>query len=503
MIPLLLISLSVVAPFLIINPTAFPFLGIALFLLVLSTLLFSLKKQKSISDYLYYAFIVASTVFIVFRANSFLIFLNIIASIYFGSLLIATDRKGHNLSIIGFVLLPFQLFIEFLKTKNIFTFEWNKFKVRSFESIKISETVLSLFITAVVLAIIVPLLASANPIFDTWVKTVINSLNIAKFIEELFGDYLPMHIIRFILVIIFIFLLPRIASYIHTDKEHIQNSSEITFPLLIPKLMTAVILAVFFASQIQLYTATAETLAALTISHSQYTREVFAQLCVVALIIFGLGYMDKSQSRISKILTYILVAEGIFLTLIAFKSVNDYSTTFGFTHKRLWGYTGVAWMVGAFALFIYSFQKNQHHQKLIGNLAVYSGIILFAVNIANFDYLIYHYKKSVTGEGVDHNYLARTLSSDAYSFSEELSINFQILHGQKIPNAISTYEVLWKIKNLQKKYKELDIRTFNLSEYRQYQSVKDINTQQYEDSIQVIIKKTQPPQPIPIKVIDE
>lgn len=503
MIALILIALSVIAPFLIITPSAFPFLGIAVFLVVLSTLLFSLKKQKTFSDYLYYAFIVASSVFVVLRANSFLIFLNIVTSIYFGSLLIANHKKGHNLSSIGFVLLPFQLFIEFLKTKNIFTFEWKKFKVRSFENIKISETVLSLFITAVVLAIIVPLLASANPIFDTWVKTVINSLNIAKFIEELFGDYLPMHIIRLILVIIFVFLLPRIASYIHTDKEHAHNSTEIAFPLLIPKLITAIILAVFFASQIQLYTASAETLAALAMSHSQYAREVFGQLCVVALIIFGLGYMDKSHSRMAKILTYILVAEGIFLTLIAFKSVNDYSTTFGFTHKRLWGYTGVAWMIGAFALFIYSFQKNQHHQKLIRNLAIYSGFILIVVNIVNFDYLIYHYKKSVTGEGVDHSYLAHTLSSDAYSFSDQLSINFQILHEQKTPNVVPTYEILRKIENLQKNYKKLDLRTFNFSEYRQYKSVKDINIQQYEDDIQEILKKTQPPQPIPIKVIDE
>ncbi len=500
MIAFTLIVLSVISPFLIITPTAFPFIGIALFFILLATLLLSLKKEKSFSDYLYYGFILASSAFIVLRSNPFLIFLNIVSTIYFGSLLIAENKKGQNFGIFSLIFLPFLLFLEFLNTKNIFPLELKNLKRGSFERKKIRETLFSLLITVAVIGIIVPLLASANPIFDNWVNTFINALNIGKLVDRLFGDYLPLHIIRLIFVTIFIFLLPRIASYINTNQEPTHHGSEMVFPLLMAKLLTVVILVLFFTTQIQLYMATSETLQALSLTHSQYAREVFAQLCVVALIIFGLIYMDKSHSRFAKILTYMLVVEGIFLTSIALKSVYDYSQTFGFTHKRLWGYTGVAWMLGTFGLFIYNFQRNDHHQKLMKNIAIYSGFILLSVNIANFDYLIYHYKKSATGEGIDQAYLTRTLSSDADSYSEQLVTNYQILQQQEIPNVIPTYEILRKIEDLQNKYKKLDIRTFNLSEYRAYQNVKNISIKKYEDSIQEIIKKIQPQKPIPIKV---
>lgn len=37
-----------------------------------------------------------------------------------------------------------------------------------------------------------------------------------------------------------------------------------------------------------------------------------------------------------------------------------------------------------------------------------------------------------------------------------------------------------KIERLQRKYKNLDLRTLNISEYREYQKVKSMETQKYQ-----------------------
>ena len=98
--------------------------------------------------------------------------------------------------------------------------------------------------------------------------------------------------------------------------------------------------------------------------------------------------------------------------------------------------------------------------------------------------MIYHYRKSVTHRGVDYLYLSR-LSSDSGSYGEQ----FQILEQSVIDKdkyypdyynySFPGQNLLRRIKKLQDKYKNLDLRTFNLSEYLQYQEIKSIDTEKY------------------------
>lgn len=104
---------------------------------------------------------------------------------------------------------------------------------------------------------------------------------------------------------------------------------------------------------------------------------------------------------------------------MALKSVNDYSNQWGFTEKRLWGYTGVFWMLFVLTSYSYTYFKQLQDILFVKVVIAITVLTLLAINIANFDYLTYHYRKSTTGQGVDHGYLAY-LSADAYSYKEEL-----------------------------------------------------------------------------------
>jgi hypothetical protein len=104
---------------------------------------------------------------------------------------------------------------------------------------------------------------------------------------------------------------------------------------------------------------------------------------------------------------------------MALKSVYDYNSNWGLTHKRLWGYTGVIWIVTVLIYFAYKYYKNISDTRFVKFVTFFSGLVLVGVNIANFDYLIYNFGKSITHRGIDYYYLA-TLSSDSRSYNEQL-----------------------------------------------------------------------------------
>ena len=111
-------------------------------------------------------------------------------------------------------------------------------------------------------------------------------------------------------------------------------------------------------------------------SNSMQTNEVFAQLSIVALVIFGLVYNDKSRKESAKISTYVLLIQAVFLTFVALKSVFDYSTTWGFTQKRLYGYAVILWILGLLISFTYKYVKEVSNTFFIKTSIIYSAFIL-------------------------------------------------------------------------------------------------------------------------------
>lgn len=476
-LPLVIAALSLLFSILIVPIQSFPYLGIAVTFACLSTLVFALKKNRTTKDIFAYIATLIFSFCIIWRANVLLTFLDIIAVFYLGTLLSISKKDKDTLGFIKLATSPFTFLLEAVKTKNMFPFA--KSITRSIVNPKKNAVSLnSILITIALLVVIIPLLASANPFFEHLVNTLLSIFQIQSLFKFLFSGLL---IPRAILFCIFLFILPRLASLVHSEKNVPTFSLALeSIPLLLPKVAVSIVLAIFFITQAQLYFSDTETLKALDYTYSQYAREVFAQLTVVAGIIIGLLYNDRNRSKWSKLLAYLLIGEGLFLTFMAFKSVNDYSNQWGFTEKRLWGYTGVFWMLFVFALYLYSYTKRMKDTIFVQSVILLTVFTLFAVNVLNFDYLIYHNRKSITGQGIDHDYLV-WLSADSHSYKEELleadkAIQLTAQTGEGYNPA---WTIARNIERLQRKYDKFDLRTLNISEYREYVDVKGIDIKSY------------------------
>src|SRR3989344_4608787 len=108
--------------------------------------------------------------------------------------------------------------------------------------------------------------------------------------------------------------------------------------------------------------------------------------------------------------------------------------------------------------------------------------IHFSYFVFSFDYIISHFRRASTGQGVDYEYLSR-LSSDSLSYK---SLLFEITKksSESIGDVEKTqaanfglWTLIYKIERLQEKYEDPDFRGFNLLEYLQYKEIKDVNTE--------------------------
>jgi hypothetical protein len=480
---LIILAISALVPFSIIVPDQFPFTGVSISFLVLSMLAFALIKQKGVYETILFMSSLLLSLFFILRANEFLLFLNTIALFYTNSLMILFSQKLETISAIQLIFSPLIVFFESLKiTQPLYRLKRNKLSVMHIHEPQ--QHLFSILITLGILCIIIPLLSSANPLFSNLINNIASSLNMKQLFEILFSENSMMLINRFLMFLVLAVFLPRVATYIssgQSPKQKLTETNEKNTMLIIPKLVVGAVLFVFFVTQIQLYFSTEETLIALGYSHSQYAREVFAQLSLVVLIIFTLMYNDRGKTTLSRSSTYVLIMQAFFLSLMAFKSDFDYSSMFGFTYKRLWGFAGVFWIMGIITLFLTNYLKNEENRFLfIKQGALLSFITLLTVNIANFDYLIYHYSKARTESGIDHSYLSR-LSPDSQSYGKHLTALMEDFNTSKFHSA---QRLIDKSTYLREKYESFnDIRSFNLSEYRAYQEVKDIPLETYMEQL--------------------
>lgn len=453
----------------------FPFLGISLSLITIATLVFKFKEEKTTLTKVYFAITLLLALFIAVRTEASVIIINLLGIFYFGSLMAISKTERSPLRLVEAAFAPFFLLIKSLFTKSEFYLDYTKSVSASKKEGKTLEILLGVLISIVVLLIILPLLASANPIFQKLLINIGGTLNLENIlnifeIKSLFSLSLKLVLFFFLLL-----MLPKILTFMNREDFFLVIPIP-SLNLFIPKLVTALVLVVFIITQLQFYFATDSTLVALGYSHSEYAREVFGQLSVVAIVVFLLIYNDRGIKEGNKVLSYLLLVLGIFLTFAAFKSDFDYSNKWGFTHKRLYGFAVASFIFGNFLLFLYDFKNNLKTNFFSKAGVIFTGLILIAINLANFDYLIYNFRKSTTGEGVDYYYLS-ALSSDSLSFKKQLG---------ELENAPDEYRytgnrILYKIEILQNKYKNFDLRTFNFLEYKQYLDVKDIDAKAYRE----------------------
>ncbi len=484
----LVILFCLVGTYLLTFTNNFPYLGFAGFIIGLVFYVGYFKVAKNTFSKFLLNSILVLAVFMVVRSNETLLFLNTLAIFYLGALVSLQFTKDFNFRILEVLLSPMVIFFDSLTHKNevydLKELRQGKFSVNTQ---KLQEILKGLAISLLVLIIILPLLSEANPFFSALID-----VNLAQFIEKLFGPNAIFKAIVFTFLMIFI---PRLLSRINVSaNENVNIAAETQetrqISLLMPKLVTIVTLAVFLITQLQLYLATDEILQNMGYTSAVKTREVFTQLAIVSVIILLIVFKDKSKERLHQATSYLLALQTIFLIFVSLKSDLDNISNWGLTHIRLYGLIFIVWIAGMLFMTLYNYQKSLAESNLIRKAIILSVLLLVIVNTANFDRLIWKYGRYGTENGTDHQYLSY-LSTDANSYKEQLNVLLVELTKINTDSADDVYDSYnltspaWTIVNrlyiLRSEYEtRVPIRGFNLSRYLEYQNTKNINLEETE-----------------------
>lgn len=483
-IPLLSLILSIVVAWIIFPiVTGFPIMAFAILFVGVSSLMYVLKKDKVWTDSILYIGVLLLSFFTIYRANDFLRFFDFIFIIFFISILLRP--LSFTKDILHLLLSPITVFFNTLTSNNIFkyTFTPHAFLKRKNN---IKEYTTSIIVTAIVMLATIPLLASANPLFNNLLKQLFELLHLDGLWKFFLTDSIAIYLLRIFALLILTYMIPRVLTVMEKSVKEYVTIPEFSINYLIPKIALAGTLVVFFITQMQLYFASAELLKSLGYTNAQLTQEVFAQVTLVAFIVLLLTYLDKSRKKWNSRLTYFLLLEAFFLIGIAFKSVYDYSAIYGYTQKRLWGYASMSWLAGALFAYVYHFYKKTSVQEFIKQMLSFSVIIIVIINLLNFDRIIYTTAKPSPGGEVDYKYLSQR-SADAYYYNELLPRLIKDIKKSKVPDKSkiqAAQNILRSINRLRNKYGQNGyLNSFNITEYQEYQATRGINVEPYRKII--------------------
>jgi hypothetical protein len=498
----LLLIASIIIPFLIINSRQFPYLGMAVCGILLGVLTLIFKRKLHTFDLTIFAFLVIVNIFIVIRSNPLLIFFNLVLSFYSLAVLGFRQTSKIHLTLTTFLISPILNLIQLLDT----TSDYDPFRMfKKNKSIKNGEELekkpnksykytlqglVGLAISVLILIVIIPLLSYSNPIFSEYISRIFNLQKIFEFIVSVFSVDTFYRILLFIALVV---ALPKIF----TTKDEIAQKEPLPqkmhFAFIVSKIVVGLVILLFLVAQVQLYFASSGELARLGLSYGNLVNDVFIQLSVTSLIVFGLAYIDKHRGKISIGTSLFLIWECLFLLGVALKSNLDYLGTWGLTFKRLYGLATILWLFSGICLFLYLLLKAKKSTWFFKAIWTLTLSVFVLINLANFDFLIYRVNQSRDIKTKDTSHYA-SISADAGAYQDILD---QFMVSE---DTIRARWMVSKIKSLKQKYSTLQINSFNLSEYSQYLKIKDLDLTAYEDRLQKkSIENIKPPVKLPEK----
>lgn len=502
-ISFILIAFSVLIPFLVVD-SYFAFTGWALTFISISTLFILFRSKLTFRTLVLFIITLGLSICLFLRANPLLTLFNFTGLLYCISLLAYPGQKTGKYNLFNLFILPIYTLINILNTKsNYKLLSYLKFgalkqpKEDKKEKVKIEweKIFLGFVLTFVVLVIIIPLLASSNPIFNRYISNLGNILNfewLGQSINWLFGNIFNATVFWRLVWIVFMWhFLPKSITYIQkTDflpHKELKERTAHDIVWFIPKITVIAVLGLFLVSQIQLYMTSGLAIFDIGYTYSSYVNEVFGQMSLVAFVVFNLIFFDKFYKGRSLIISLILILQGCFLIYVGLKSDLDYISAAGLTFKRLYGLAVIAWIGCIYLTFVYKIFQSKTHNWYLRLVSGFTLSLILIVNIANFDHLIYNVNQTRETKRVAYEYFSE-LSSDA-QIDETLLINLAKMQDEYLAGNSTgftknvSYEIesiITKIRYLKSKYSTFQIQSFNLSEYSQYLKVKDIELSKYD-----------------------
>jgi len=250
---IMIVVLSALFSYFLITLNYFPYLGISLTLILFSILVYSLKKVKNNETSIYFIITVTFALFIFIRSEGLLTFFNLTPTMFFGSLMSLSGNKFINYKFFPTITTPLYIVIKSLLTKNqlVSVSDLNVKKGISKNSL---NNITGIIITIMIMAVVLPLLASANPYFQKYLGSFLS----VDWIKELFINigYKEIFVwsLRLVFFLFFIFIIPKFITLV--NKTNIKSEIDLNLPsvpLTIPKITVAIVLILFFITQFQLY----------------------------------------------------------------------------------------------------------------------------------------------------------------------------------------------------------------------------------------------------------
>lgn len=206
-IPILSLILSIVVAWMIFPiTTGFPLVALAIFFIGLSSLSYLLKKDKTWTDSVLYFGVLSLSFFTVYRSNEFLQFFDFLSIIFLISLLV---RPVINVpSIFHLLLSPVTIFFNTLISKNVFKYTFTlpmTMKRKNY----LKEYPSTILLTAAVMLITIPLLASANPLFNNVLHQTLAVLNLEWVWRFFITDSIVIYIFRTVALVFLAFMTPQ------------------------------------------------------------------------------------------------------------------------------------------------------------------------------------------------------------------------------------------------------------------------------------------------------
>jgi Domain of unknown function (DUF4173) len=498
--------ISFLLPFWFVSSFYSPLAGISASFVVIILWIFFNTKDKIFDSYFWMIINILLSLSFIFRSDVVLLTFNFLFLLYGLCFQIYNKKPDFKYTIWNIPLMPIFVLAEIFVGKSDYKLElgkvFSKIKTTSSEKKveeiddskkpdKVADIVIGLVITFFVLAIILPLMASSNPIFADYLGNFFN----LSFLRDIFSAVMFVRIFNGLILFL---LLIRIINGLQkkTDESSIKPIKTGLFSntlINVPKIATILVLALFFVAQIQLYLASGspEALENLEIGYGQLNKDVFLQLTVVNIIVFVLVFLDYNKQKFNKINNWILLVQSLFLTMVASNSLFDYINNYGLTFIRLYGLTLLVLIIGVMVFLAVRNYFDLSENWFSRQLVAFVFIVLIGVNVANFPYLIFSLNSPKTTEDYISIYREASDSYDSYNLDKIWS-KYQEIKAEKENSSdfsgVDRFygdfygdidEVAMKIKFLQEKYDPKNenngITTFNLPEYLNYQKVKNID----------------------------
>ncbi len=464
---------------------------VVLIVIGLLVLLRTEKVQPARSNLIWVVLALGFAFIVCFRRQGFTLFLGVSLSLFCLIVLAGTLRTGHSwfYRLGDWVQMGFNILgAAIARMPDVFkkpVVEEGQQSVSTWKPVlkQIGWALLGIVLVTPVLAVLVVLLSSADPIFGDRVEAFFEALNIENLAEYLFRLF-------YILVLAYAFIGVLLQAVLPNGVEKRPDANTPLFRSFLPMAVSAaglVCINLLFLSfvlvQVQYFFGGNTNINVAGYTYSEYAVRGFNELVTVALIslavYWSLAAISNQQSTAQKVIFRVLVGVlfGLVMVMLvsAWQRLGLYEAAYGFTRLRMQTHIFIPWL-GLFLLVVLGLE-------LLGRRGRFALVMVVAVlafgltfGVVNVDGWIAreNIARVEQGKELDRLYLG-SLSNDAVPVVYEA---YQAAKDLELRDALGATLACWTRAEMEKE--ELPWQSLNFSSLRARQ-ILFLNASQWKD----------------------